>query len=679
MSEQPRRGLILAVIALLVGSTIIGGAVIQATQLTQNSSGVILNQPGGPTINLTGNTKLYNDSGSLNATTVYFDTSDGNATFTSTGNTSATLPVTALSGTWTNLTNINTNSTTLTINPGGKNALGVNGVLSSLSYRAYSLNDGHTDIVMQGSGNITLILHGLEANQQFTVVKAGTSHTEFVSSTNGQGSATITIPASLGAISLKKGDQSHTPVLSNPSPTGNLEQPPGNFSIGVNDTDFSGTDRVNTTISYNGSVVTQKTLSVNGTVSAAIPSSLHDGTNTWTVTATDSYGNTKSSVYSFNVPSKLYIFNVTADSTGKYHLITGTNVTVTATTVGSGSTVRKETVNNGIVNLTGLNPAESYVISVTATGYHDRSVYLSSLYEQSGIFMLNANRTSVQDKFTVSDHTGKFADGPALRVQRVINTSNISQFPNRGYQWSTIAGGRLGANNAYTTVLEKGQQYRLVLTDRQGDTRILGTYTASLAEKVTLNVGQVSYDFGNQTQGYEWSTGLNNSTGTPLAKFAYNDTTKTTRSVFVRFAYRGNNTTIASASFTVGPYGSVMYTKTLTSAQYHSHDIIVQWSAQRDSGRVNGKRAIGGQHFFDFGSLNQAWLTVAYGAVALIFGFAIGAGISAGAGALAVAGWSGLAWYIGLVPSTLGASAVLLAFLVATWTRIHEQRPELIR
>jgi hypothetical protein len=218
------------------------------------------------------------------------------------------------------------------------------------------------------------------------------------------------------------------------------------------------------------------------------------GQHTYTVNTTDRYGNTLETQYTYFIPSKLYIYNVTPNSTDQHELIKGTDTEVEVTATGSGNTVTIRTVSDGVVELSNLPPDESYVFSLSLDGYHDRETYVESLYDQQAIFVLNDSRPYVTNQISIEDRSGEYSELPVIKVQRVINTTNVGNMSDNGYQWVTVAGDRLGAGNTYTTNLEKESRYRFIVKNQDGDQRVLGEYTARLDGTVPLEIGSVSFN-----------------------------------------------------------------------------------------------------------------------------------------------------------------------------------------
>jgi hypothetical protein len=291
------------------------------------------------------------------------------------------------------------------------------------------------------------------------------------------------------------------------------------------------------------------------------------------------------------------------------------------------------------------------------------------------VYLLNKTIASTTNTVTLSDRTGKFSDNPVLQTQRVINTSNVTNISDDGYQWVTIGGDRLGADEQFVAHFEQTERYRFVVRNSQGDTRVLGEYTAELDGPIDLEIGSIAYELGNESAGYEWSASIENETTGGAITFAYNDNQNITDSLNLVIKNRDTGTVIANERFTNGPYGEIVYVESISQNQYDNESFVVEWDADRGDETITAKQVVGSRQGIDL-PIDKVWKNVIYAAITLLLAFLVGAGISPGAGAITVASWSGVAWYIELVPAELGAGVVILAFAIGAWTTMQEQTPE---
>jgi len=151
-------------------------------------------------------------------------------------------------------------------------------------------------------------------------------------------------------------------------------------------------------------------------------------------------------------------------------------------------TIVEREASNGEIDLTGLPVTEQFVVQLRAPGYHNRTVILEDLSQQETAFMLAKTEPTVENRFVVSDRTGDFPpEDTELIVQRAINRSLYGGEP-AGFSWTNIAGDDLGADEAFVVDLEEEVRYRILVRNEQGDTRVLGAYTAETTGTITLNI-----------------------------------------------------------------------------------------------------------------------------------------------------------------------------------------------
>lgn len=644
--------------AHLTNTVEVGGSIEVAAP---SGPSVTINTSGGPA-----GTAAEVDMRNLfpDANTVEVITENGNITFTSTGDTTAEYNYWNLGGTTLNVTNISASTADLTIDTEHKTPVTVGGDITYIEYKNASdvaVDDNTRDFAYGGpSGTSKVTLEGVPASTQIGAVDRDTNTILDVATSTSTGRITFS--------SLTNSDHNvelvtsnGAPSFSNPSPTGDLTSEPTTLSVDVSDPDFPEGDNVTVEISFEGSVVHTETITSNQTVTTSVPSAgTKGGSHSWSVEATDAYSQTSTDSYTYNVPDKLYIFNETAP----HDLINGTNVSVTATITGSNETVFERTITDGKINFTGLPADETYIITLDAENFYVREVYVQSIYDQQAVFLLNKSVPSVQNSLSVSDRTGKYSDNPTIVVDRVINTSNISQLPDNGYQWVAIGGDRLGASGFYVIDLQKDSRYRFRVINQQGDTRVLGEYTAKSSGSIDLEIGSIQYDLTGEDNAYEWNSYIENETTGGSLTYAYNDPSNLTENVTLTIRYRENDTVLVTETFTNGPYGEIVYTEPLTQNQYENHSYVVSWSAGRDGEVITGQTYVGSRQGITL-PLDTVWMQVGYAALILVFAFLVGAGVNAAAASLVVISFAGFGWYIKIVPPELGAGAIILGLMIA--------------
>jgi len=129
--------------------------------------------------------------------------------------------------------------------------------------------------------------------------------------------------------------------------------------------------------------------------------------------------------------------------------------------------VTTRTTSNGQVDMTGLPDNESFVVTATADGWVDRSIFVDNLFEQQNVYLLNESEQSVTKVFDYQDFSGEFGQrDTVLKIQRPIDG-----------QFVTVQGDVIGATGEYRATMEQGERHRIVLLNRRtGETRVEGNF-----------------------------------------------------------------------------------------------------------------------------------------------------------------------------------------------------------
>lgn len=659
MASNLRRFIWAGILIGLVSGAVFGA--ITASNNTHVSDGVTLESPNGLEVKVWGSTNITGENvfQGTGEREVVINSSDGNITLASDSNAHAEIhPTTNLTGTWTNITSVTAGSTWIEAYPESKQRTDFRGDIDQISIKSITVDDGNSDLWVEGpnGGTATVRAYTFPANTKLIAVDSnGNVLAKDTSDSSGQ--ATFNIGLSSHTVFFQSVNNK-APSLSNPDPTGEVSNPPNDVSVDVKDANFNQGDEVNVKIWHDGTLVKDTNITSNTTVSASI-GSINLGVHKWNVTTTDYYGSQTTANYTYETPSKLYVVNETVP----HDNITG--VTVNATITSNGTTVDLQKTGTGEFSLVGLPADLTYVFTVNAPGYHVREIYIANIFDQQTIYLLDKNVSSVQNTITITDRTGKFSDDPVIVVERVINTSNVSATPNNGPQWVTMGGDRLGAGGFYVIDLDKNARYRFKVLNTDGDTRVLGEYTAKSSGQIDLEIGTISYDLSGDNQAYEWSTSLTNvSNGAWSAKFAYNDYSNSTEWVYVEIKTRDNGTVLGSNNFTSGaPYGEVSYTLPVSNSTVENNTLVVEWQAKRGGEIITGKRLASGKAILNF-PMSAMWRSVAFALVTILLAFLVGAGVGVAPALVTIAVWAGFAVFIGFAPDELGFGATLLVLLI---------------
>lgn len=422
------------------------------------------------------------------------------------------------------------------------------------------------------------------------------------------------------------------------SPTGELTQTTPIFEIDINDSDFGTVqgDSVTAELFIDGQSEGTDTLTNNGTASVTA-STLTGGSHTYNWTVNDSYGHsTTSQDFSVSAPGNVTIRNVTPP----HDIIDSASVDILIS--GSGDTVDKQTVSDGNISMEGLPTNESYIFVIDAPNYHLRSAVIKDIYQQETVFLLNESHASVEVAFEVTDLTGRYSS-PLLMIDRVINRSLYDSSQPEEFQWTTIGGDRLGADARFVIDLEQDARYQITVENQEGDTRILGEYTAQFTETVELEVGDITWDVP-LSDDYRYQvnqTELDN--GNERITFLYEDTSDNTSELCLTIHERGNVSNVLYPENCFTDLGTVKVTQDVTGSDLNT-TWVANWSATHDGNEIGSGVPLGQASEIAL-PIDGRWLGPAV-FIVLIAGLSAAPKTGARTGALVVVAMAfGLVWW----------------------------------
>jgi len=561
-------------LALAAAAILLFGAVAAAVTLSAPVSGeVTLSASDGPAVTLVGDTDADLRTPIESANTVNWTTAAGNATFSSDSDTSLRIQTSDLEGTWTNATQIDASSADLTINPADKEAVTVGGNVTDVAYRGdLSLDDDVVAVAYSASGNGTITLRGLEADREFT---AATTDGEVVDSGTTSGSGTVTLSVDSATDEQVVLFSNSAPQIDNSSATPSdgeeLTNEETTLSVNVSDATFGTAqgDEVTATFRVDGEVVGTDTRSSNGTVSTTAV--IGGGNQTWSVTVEDSYGATiTSATFEFKSPTTLDIRAVEDPDS-----LIGANGTITVTFFASdGTSVIEKKSDNGAIDLSDpeFNASKKFIVSADVDGYHDRTIILDSLYEQSAIYLLNESTSSVSVEFLLDDATGRFSgsSNTELIIQRSLTVNNSTS-------WRTVIGDEISASREAPTTLEQDSRYRLIVRNDE-EQRVLGQYVATSDEpNEVLPIGEVDIE-GEIYSGVAMGATLQEDSETTALRYIFRDLNGSAEMLSVEFRNESNGEVIYTAN-TTDPPSTVVDTVPLKNISM-DEQYVLKWSAE---------------------------------------------------------------------------------------------------
>jgi hypothetical protein len=574
--------------------------------------------------------------------TLNISSSAGNATVSSPGPTNVTLD--RLSGEWSNVSSLDVDQHHLTVDPENNREIIVGGETDALAWRGVTVDDGEADFVYSGSsGSTTLTISGVTPDETVLAIDSHTGQALDSATPDANNQLTLTMPNSEHTVELVTSDGA--PGLADPRPEGDRSDFPTELAVNVSDPDFPQ-DNVTVEFYLDGSKVGEKTTDSAGEVILSI-SQPSRGDHDARAVATDSFGQTSQLTWSFGVPNRLYIRNVTNAS----ELVDGQEVTVDIYQQDDNVTTR--TTTNGSISLAGLDEEGDIIVTAEAPGtasapaYQPRTYIVEDLSRQDAIYLLPENKTSTTVRFTLDDPSGAYGPQSFLYIQRAVNESgNIS--------WITVTGDEFGAAGVDAT-LESNERYRLRITNGE-QTAQMGSYVApnATSDLVSLRPDSPAVSL-NDTETVTVNASVDDS-GT--LHIDYVDPEKETDRITIVAVNRFNGSDVI-----YGPqsyYGQQTVSITEPVGQLND-SYLVRVSGVRDGQTFNTTAYIGPeQQSIVPPGLSGVWIQVAGIGLLLIVG-GLFSQFNVSVGAVVTSLFAGVLWYIGLLQGVASWASVALA------------------
>lgn len=632
------------VVAMAAGAALDFSTTYPISEGTTYSAGA-----DGPSIQLGFATNVSSGNPFPDAQTFELESEHGNATFSSNGDTFAQID--QVTGTETRLSQMNVSAAELTIDPEDKQAVRVTGDIDNLSFREMALDDGTKDFSYGGpdGGTTTLTVTGMPADTAILAVAADGSELDLAVSGSG-GEVTFELPQSEHDVQLQESEVD-PPVLENPDPTGPQSTTPTELAIDVSDEDFPS-DEVEVNISLDGSQIHSENITSNSRVNTSV-GDLAPGEHTWTVEAVDEFGNEEQETYTFSVADNLSFYDESAPET----LINDRQINVTI--YSDGEEVYSRNTTTGKIDLEGLPVTTDLVVVAEADGYIQRPMVIEDITLQQRMYLLNETTSTVEVRFKIDDPTGVYPpEDTQLFIKRPLTVNGSTTF-------QTVAADEFGVEG-FTTDLEQDVRYRLIIKNKENDRQVLGSYTASVSETVTLRPSGIEIAF-EEGQNYAWDAtyinGTDDDTG-PKITFEYSDPAQETTDLTVTIYERNNesNTLSGYPETYTGPLGNVSISEPLTDSQSEK-EWVIEWSANRNDEEITAKRPVG-EYTTQLPSLDPWWQQAIGFAIVLITG-GLFSRANVGVGAVTVALVGGLFWVIGWFTGATSGAAVAMGLGVA--------------
>lgn len=461
-------------ISFVIGLIIGVGFVSAASWGIYVDSGVTLDKESGPQVKI-----LTDDRANLTdpfgTDSVVWNTSNGRARFTSSGNTE--ISVSQIEGTYTRTQDVDTRDKELTINPADKSPIIVNGSPSVFEFADAGINNNQVDLVMTSQSATNVTFTGLSAVDE-TVYLAADGSITAASTSNQSGAVTfrdLAASSSTQYVLIQSNNNysvNNTPVAptvdnSSASPTNytNVGNETPTLRINISDGDFPD-DELTVVWYRDGQQLATHTYFENTTATLNYTEPIA-GNHSWSVRVVDDYTlENRSDTFWFQTPNDLDV----ADEESNQTL---SNVSVSIRyffkeTAEEDPLIVERESTGGTINMSGLPANRDFVAVARADGWVNRRVWVSSLYEQDRIWLLNESADYVTTTFRLRDYSGNFPpDETVLQVQGPINES-----------WKTVEGDYFGGTGKFDSHLRRNVRHRLVLINAEtGDRRVLGHFT----------------------------------------------------------------------------------------------------------------------------------------------------------------------------------------------------------
>ena len=495
------------------------------------------------------------------------------------------------------LSSIGTNGGKLRADTVGIQQVGVNESVTRLKYRDVDLADKQTtELSVDGTGYV--LVYGFAAGRGIKAIYANSDNQ--VLSADGDG--VVAVPVSGGAsLTLT---ESTAPTLSNPSPTGGETVQDGDLAVNVSDPDFDDSDDVVQLEWYvDGSLDGTTSVSSSGRTTFASSAST-GGNHSWYVVATDDSGRSdrspSSGSHSFQLPDVFEIRNETAPK----ELVRGSSIEVKVRFYQRESNnVFQRTTTDGTVSFQGLPIDEEFVVSVSADGFRDRRTYVESLTTQQEVYLLPDSVPSVFNRFVLEDLSGNYQSSRTrLEIKRALDTTEDPDT----LEYQTVSGDYFGATNEHKAVLAQDRRYRLEISNRDGDRRIIGSYQArDEANPKVIKIDEVVVDppQGRSFYGTAYTTDPNKSDDTELVRFTYADPSGETDELRYRIESENGSTVLVDTM--VDDVGEQY---TFSEQIEKGENYRINWSAERNGETVGPKSYIIGSKGQTPLPIDQIWL-----------------------------------------------------------------------
>lgn len=615
------------------------------------SNGVTFTSADGPSVTMQDSysvdgENIFDDANTVNVSTV----NNGQIKVSSNGD--ASLRVTQIEGTWTNIDNADVANNDVTINPSDKLPATIGGGVYTIAFRNPTSDDGSYDFAYGASGqNGKVAVNGLAPNSAYAAVDASTHQNLGFNTSDGNGRIAFdSLDTGSHEVLIQEGDS--PPQLTDPDPQGAVSGSPNSISVNVIDDDFPN-DNVTVEFFIDGSSVGTDSVTSEGRASVSI-SDPGSGGHTARAVATDSFGQQTELEWVFGVPSTFYVRN----STSPNQLVDDRQVDVTFYPEDS-DTVYNRTTSDGTVDMSGL-PTTDFIVSANADGYNPSTIYIPTITSQQSIYLTNENESTVEVRFVLEDETGTFGIDSRLNVKRAVTQNGSNMY-------RTVVSDEFGVEGVTTTLIQD-ERYRLEIVNRDGVVQSIGPYRADVPETVTIRPSEATITIDSYDRG--WAAEATRDSDTIIVR--YDDPQNVTDRVDVTIHERNNPNNLLTGSDTFIGQNEIDISYTITGNDT-DREWVVDFEVQRNGETFNVTRYTTERPDSVFGGLGDVWRTIFGVAAMLIFG-GIFSVLNRAVGGIMVGLVGGILWWTGWLSGATTGMAIAIYLMIAVLYTIHVNR-----
>jgi hypothetical protein len=457
-------------------------------------------------------------------------------------------------------------------------------------------------------------------------------------------------------------------VLGDPAPPTVVAQSPddgersdasASFTAVVDDPDFTQEgDTLTATLVVDGDPVANQTVTSAGSV--GFSTTVDSGVREWYVRVEDRTNLTaETAPREVKIPADLVVRDLNPDGTSE--VIDFQDVEVQFERLGNNTTVETLSTSDGRVDLNTLDSGTTYLAVVSAPGYRDRRVLVEGPFSARRVYLPDDSVETVDTSFVLDDASGTFeGETTRIRLLRAVEVDGTTAY-------RPVAGGYFGATAEFTVALDRDARYRLRIRNDEGDERALGSYTATTARVVNLDLGRVTFDIPTNQSRYATTRRYNLSDVNP-GRFGYVevrfvDERRATDRLDVRVYEQGNQSNVLLNTTYTGEYGTFVLNQTVSGA-----DVSTPWTVNVTAyadGEVTFSTtaaALSAQRYPVDNPFGPKWAPAAVVTVTLFVGFMFG-GRLATVGSVLTSATGTILWWVGWYEA--GGGVVLLGLVVS--------------